>query len=289
MVPLRGVGVAAKGLPARKWLWMPAPVRSGRRHPPRVTWFWLVSAYFTCPGRGRLASRFARRRSSSRHLPPADPVPAPGASSGSRGDGGHRLADGEPIDRSARHAGRGCGRGFSCWRPPPRYPREASTGSTARFDLTCVTSRRHAWLPHRTPRISVTGGTHRRLAHVPADVQADPERGEPRQSPRRSTSPPGATFATDQTINPDARRHRDARGTDCTLELRWTCPSRSSGTRSTGTNTVGAVTVTPACPHVDPDATLSRAPGRRHRWPSSAGVCRSPCAYPRRTAWRMPR
>ena len=131
---------------------MPAPVRSGRRHPPRVTWFWLVSAYCTCPGRGRLASRFARRRSSSRHLPPADPVPAPGASSGSRGDGGHRLADGEPIDRSARHAGRGCGRGFSCWRPPPRYPREASTGSTARFDLTCVTSRRHAWLPHRTLR-----------------------------------------------------------------------------------------------------------------------------------------
>ena len=72
-----------------------------------VTWFWLVSAYCTCPGRGRLASRFARRRSSSRHLPPADPVPAPGASSGSRGDGGDRLADGEPIDRSARHAGRG--------------------------------------------------------------------------------------------------------------------------------------------------------------------------------------
>ena len=80
MVPLRGVGAAAKGLPARKWLWMPAPVRSGRRHPPRVTWFWLVSAYCTCPARGRLASRFARRRSSSRHLPPADPVPAPGAS-----------------------------------------------------------------------------------------------------------------------------------------------------------------------------------------------------------------
>ena len=143
-------------------------------------------------------------------------------------------------------------------------------------------------IPHRTPRISVTGGTHRRLAHVPADVQADPERGEPRQSPRRSTSPPGATFATDQTINPDARRHRDARGADCTLELRWTCPSRSSGTRSTGTNTVGAVAVAPACPHVDHDATLSRAPGRRRR-PSSAGVCRSACAYPRRTAWRMPR
>ena len=108
----------------------------------------------------------------------------------------------------------------------------------------------------------------------PADVQADPERGEPRQSPRRSTSTPGATFATDQTINPDARQHRDARGTDCTLELRWTCPSRSSGTRSTGTNTVGAVAVTPACPHVDRMPTLSRAPGRRRRWPSSAGVCR---------------
>ena len=84
-------------------------------------------------------------------------------------------------------------------------------------------------------------------------ICSDPERGEPRQSPRRSTSTPGATFATDQTINPDARRHRDARGTDCTLELRWTCPSRSSGTRSTGTNTVGAVAVTPACPHVDHD------------------------------------
>ena len=145
--------------------------------------------------------------------------------------------------------------------------------------------------PHRTPRISVTAGTHRRLAHVPADVRADPERGEPRQSPRRSTSPPGATFATDQTINPDARRHRDARGADCTLGPRWTCPSRSSGTRSTGTNTVGAVAVTPACPHVDQDADAisSRAPGRPRRWPSSAGVCRSPSAYPRRTAWRMPR
>ena len=116
------------------------------------------------------------------------------------------------------------------------------------------------------------GGTHRRLAHVPADVRADPERGEPRQSPRPSTSPPGATFATDQTINPDVRRHRDARGADCTLGPRWTCPSRSSGTRSTGTNTVGAVAVTPACPHVDRTPTLSRAPGRRRRWPLSPGV-----------------
>ena len=71
----------------------------------------------------------------------------------------------------------------------------------------------------------------------------------------RPGSPPGATFATDQTINPDARRHRDARGADCTLGPRRTCPSRSSGTRSTGTNTVGAVAVTPACP--------PRRPGRR--------------------------
>ena len=80
-------------------------------------------------------------------------------------------------------------------------------------------------------------------------------------------------------------------GADCTLGPRWTCPSRSSGTRSTGTNTVGAVAVTPACPHVDQDADAisSRAPGRPRRWPSSAGVCRSPSAYPRRTAWRMPR
>ena len=115
------------------------------------------------------------------------------------------------------------------------------------------------------------GGRYRRLAHVPADVRADPERGEPRQSPRPSTSPPGATFATDQTINPDARRHRDARGADCTLGPRWTCPSRSSGTRSTRTNTVGAVAVTPACPHVDRDADAISRP-----WSSTsmAVICR---------------
>ena len=48
-------------------------------------------------------------------------------------------------------------------------------------------------------------------------------------------------------------------------------PSRPSGTRSTGTNTVGAVAVTPACPHVDQDADAISRP-----WSSTsmAVICR---------------
>ena len=132
MVPLRGVGAVAKGLPARKWLWMPAPVRSGRRHPPPS--HGSGSFQPTVLARGAVdwhrGSRAVGRRAVTSRRPTL--CRHRGASSGSRGDGGDRLADGEPIDRSARHAGRGCGRGFS-WRPPPRCPREASTGSTARF------------------------------------------------------------------------------------------------------------------------------------------------------------
>ena len=151
MVPLRGVGAAAKGLPARKWLWMPAPVRSGRRHPPRVTWFWLVSACCTCPG--------ARQTGIAVRAPsvvePSPPAGQRGAGTGSEQRQSWRRWSKTGrwgAHRPEREACRpwGAAEAFHAGGARRRGARE-STGSTARFDLTCVTSRRHAWLPHRTP------------------------------------------------------------------------------------------------------------------------------------------